>query len=202
MSEAVPIVESTGTAPATPGASPTVETPVETQVQAQPTPEVAAAAPVIPDKYEFKLPEGQFIDEGLVTAITPILKELSMTQEGASKLVGAVSAFAVADENAKQAKFESDFKQWEADNLAAAKKMWGNDYDANLAISQSAIARFLSNDGKVKLKNSGLGNDPEFLKAFYQVGKMIQEDRPISNVSPPDSRPSKLFTKSVPSGVN
>lgn len=202
----------TGTAPATPGQSAPEITPdaqAATLLTGRPdAPAPAApeakpaevAAPVIPDKYEFKLGEGRELDSGLIDAVSPVLKELGLTQDQASKLVDAYDKYGQTFE----AKQETDFKEFMAqtakDNIAAIKKEWGNDFQANLAIAQRGLARFLSPTGKKALDDSGLGNNPEFLKAFYQAGKMIQEDTPPAHIQPSPNGASKLFTKSV--GVN
>lgn len=200
MADASPSPDSTGTAPATPGASPP-ETPLATPpAEAAPAQPAAPAKPVIPEKYEFKLAEGRAIDTGLVDAVAPIFKELGMTQEQASKLVGAYDKYGQSFEAAQEKQFQEFMKKTADDNIAAAKKMWGADYAPNLQIAQRGIARFLSDAGKKKLEDSGLGNDPEFLKAFFQAGKMIQEDQPPSTVVPKPNGTSKLFQKSL--GVN
>ena len=43
-------------------------------------------APVVPDKYEFKAPEGYEVDQKFLDDATPVLKELGLTQEQANKL--------------------------------------------------------------------------------------------------------------------
>ncbi len=177
MSDEVP-----GQAPAPPAASPpAVDPPLAPPVDAAaPDPAKAQepAAPVIPDKYEFKLAEGRNLDAGLVDAITPVLKELGITQENASKLVAVYDKYGEAFEAAQEKQFKDFMEETTKANRDSIKKEWGNEHDANLTIAQRGIARFLSDAGKQKLEDSALGNDPEFLKMFLTVGKMIQEDRP------------------------
>lgn len=191
MAEATPTPEPTGTAPATPGASPS-ETPSATP---ESFPDKAApvaaepAKPVIPDKYEFKLGEGRTIEPAFADAVTPLFKEMGLTQEQVGKLVGTYDQFGAAAEVAQEKAFTEFMAKTAKDNLAAMQKEWGADFNPNLAIAQRGIARFLSDAGKKKLEDSGLGNDPEFLKAFYQAGKMIQEDQPPSGV-PMSTKPS------------
>jgi len=173
MAEATPTPDSTGTAPATPGASPS-ETPSVTP------PATAAVAPSVPDKYEFTLADNRVIDAKFAEAISPIFKEAGLSQELAAKLVSTYDKFGVDAETAREKEFQEFVQKTTQDNVAAMKKEWGANYQANLAVAQRGIARFLSEAGKKKLEDSGLGNDPEFMKAFYQAGKMIQEDQPPS----------------------
>lgn len=215
MSDAPPTPDSTGQAPATPGASApdttpqaqegsllTGNPPVEVKPEAEPA--QAAVPDVIPDKYEFKAPEGMELDTELLEAMEPTFKELGFTQDKANKLVESFNTIMPKLVQAREAVAEKQFQEFVAqtakDNIAAIKKEWGNDFQPNLAIAQRGMARLLSDAGKKKLNDSGLGNDPEFMKAFYQAGKMIQEDQPPTNVTPTASGGSKLFTKSL--GVN
>lgn len=163
-------------------------------------PQDTPVAPVIPDKYEFKLSEGRQLDAGLIDAVSPLFKEFNLTQEAASKLVETYDKYGQAWEAQQEKEFQDFIKKADSDNIAAMKKEWGFEYDKKLGVAQKAIARFLGDAGKKKLADSGLGNDPEFMKAFYQAGLMIQEDTPPANVTAKPNGQSKLFQKSL--GVN
>lgn len=205
MTDAVPS-EPTGQAPATPGASApetppqegsllTGAPPADAKPAAEPAKQAEPSADVIPEKYEFKAADGVELDTELLEAIAPTFKELGLTQEKATKLVDGFNAISSKLYEAREAKAESDFKEFMSttakNNIAAIRKEWGNEFDGNLAIAQRGIARFLSDAGKKKLEDSGLGNDPEFVKAFYQAGKMIQEDQPPHG-KPNGSKPVTL----------
>lgn len=175
MSDETPIPDSTGQAPATPESS------VPEAPQAQAVAPVAAA-PVIPEKYEFTLGEGRSLVPELIDAVSPVFKELGLTQDNAGKLVGAYDKVAQALEAKAESDFQAFMKKTAESNIAAIKKEWGNEYDTNMPVANRAIARFLSDNAKKALEDSGLGNNPEFVKAFYQIGKMIQEDQPPAHI--------------------
>ena len=44
-------------------------------------------ASVVPEKYEFKLPEGMTLDSAKMAIVEPLFKELGLSQESAQKLV-------------------------------------------------------------------------------------------------------------------
>lgn len=172
--------------PASPAAPPAA---TPTPAAAPPTDPAAPPAaappeppkPVVPEKYDFKalkLPEGITLDTPLLSAVEPVFKELGLSQEGASKLVEAHAKALAAAEVAR----EADFKTWMANQVkqhqAALKSEWGTAYDANVTLAQRGIARIMSPAAKALLDETGLGNHPEFVKAFYQVGKMVSEDTP------------------------
>lgn len=194
------VTETTGQAPANPGESIPAANPPSATPQANAAPQSfpdtkpADIAPAIPDKYEFKAPEGVELDTELLEQVSPVFKKIGLTQENAAELVNGFNEINLKLSQAREAAEEKAFNEFMAEtakaNEAAIKKEWGNDYTANLAIAQRGIARFLSNDGKAKLDRVGLGNDPEFMKAFYQAGKMIQEDIPPVNGTPTNGKPT------------
>ena len=139
------------------------------------------AAPVevvVPEKYEFKAPDGMELDAPLLAAVDPVFKELKLTQEQATKLFDTYNKAISATE----AKRETDFKEWMKTTVtnyqAALKKEWGAQHDANVVVAQRGMARVFSAEAKKLLDDTGLGSHPEFVKAFYQVGKMVSEDKP------------------------
>jgi hypothetical protein len=168
-----PAADASAALAATPPADPTPPA-----ANPNPTP---PAAPVIPEKYDFKavkLPEGVKLDEPLLKDMEPVFKELGLSQENASKLVEMHAKTMAALETQK----EADFKTWMADQVkqhqATLRKEWGQEFDANLAVAQRGMARVASPAMKALLDETGLGNHPEFVKAFLAVGKMVSEDTP------------------------
>ena len=148
-------------------------------------PKPAVAAPVIPEKYDFatvKLPEGVVLNNDLVEAVSPLFKKFGLTQEAASELVQVHAEALAKAEAAAETTRETAFKEWMKTTVtnyqAAIRKEWGAQADANLAIAQRGMATVVSPDMKALLDDTGLGNHPEFLKAFLQVGKMVSEDTP------------------------
>lgn len=144
-----------------------------------------APAPTIPDAYTFKAPEGFTVDKEFVDTLSPVFKELKLPQEAVDKIIGP----ALEREAKAEAKREADFSTWmgeqKAANIAAIQKEWGHDYEANLKIAQRGVARmFPDAAGQKILEDTGLGNHPLFVKAFFQVGKMIREDVPPNGGTP------------------
>jgi hypothetical protein len=178
----------------------TPEAPAEADPAAKPdaSPDVKAEpakaeAPVVPEKYDFakvELPKGIALDQPLIDAVSPVFKELGISQQNAEKLVKAHAEHLAATET----KREADFKSWMATTVKgyqdSLKKEWGGSYDANLAVAQRGIARLADAEMKQLLDDTGLGSHPKFVKAFYEVGKMVSEDKPPNGATPPGARKS------------
>lgn len=174
-----------------PSAAKTLLTQGDEPAKADPAKEPAKpSAPVIPEKYEFKVPEGVQIDNAFVDVMTPVFKDLGLTQEQVNKLVEPYTKYGTELETKREADFQRWMKDSAESNIAAARKEWGNDFDGNLKVAQRGLARIFGAEGKRLLDETGLGNHPEFLKAFFAVGKMIQEDTPPIGQQPTGRKPS------------
>jgi len=56
------------------------------------------------------------------------------------------------------------------------KGEWGGLYDENIALVQRIVTEFGDEDFKTYLDETGLGNDPRFLKFAYNIGRPMLED--------------------------
>lgn len=159
---------------------------------AAPAPAAAAApAVVVPESYDFskvELPQGVELNADLVAAISPAFKKFGLSQEAASELVKTHADALAKAEAAGEVKREADFKEFmktkQTENLAAIRKEWGAETDAKLALAQAGMAKVISPALKTLLDDTGLGSNPDMVKAFYQVGLLTREDTPPAVVQP------------------
>lgn len=181
VASAAPVV-----APAIAAAADPAKPPVEAAKPGEPAKPAEAPKPVaVPEKYDFtavKMPKGVELSADLVEAISPVFKKFGLSQEAASELVQTHAEALAKAEVTGEAKREADFKEFMkttvANNQAALTKEWGAETPAKLAIAQAGMAKVVSPKMKAMLDETGLGSDPEFVKAFYQVGMMTREDVP------------------------
>lgn len=137
------------------------------------------AEPVIPEKYELKAADGKEFDQAFVDALTPVFKDLKLTQEQVTKLAETYNKYGTEAEK----KADTDFQNWMAEqareNDKAIRKEWGTDYDANFKVAQRGLARFFQDKELYRvLDETGLVRQPAFMKGLLQIGKLIQEDKP------------------------
>jgi hypothetical protein len=170
--EAVAATEASAT---TPAATQSTETPAAAAApaatatetpEAKATREAAEAAAVVPEKYEFKTPEGVTLDAEVATELEAYAKANKLTQGDAQKI--------------------ADLKVAEQTRLAAAQTEWRTAAEAdsefggpklkeNLAIAQKAL-QFASPQMKTMLERTKLGNNPEVIRWMYRVGQKLGED--------------------------
>jgi len=143
------------------------------------------AAPVVPEKYDLKAPEGFEIDEALLGDFEPVAKELKLTNEGAQKLVETMMPKVVqriADQ--QQAAYTDMLEGW-AGTIKADKEIGGDNLKPSLVLAEKALAKFgtpelnaLLNFRSEKNPNGfGLGNNPELVRVFARIGKAMAEDK-------------------------
>jgi hypothetical protein len=138
----------------------------------------APPAPVTPDNahaYALKrpdLPQGIPWDEGFEKAALPIAHGLGLSPQQLQGLVDfyaghQAEAFAAAG-RARQLE--------ETRATEALRAEWGPDYAVKLSQAARA-ARYFGGDELVNLLNeSGLGNNPQLIRAFEKAGALLGED--------------------------
>lgn len=129
-----------------------------------------------PEKYEFKAAEGQQFDSKVIDQFSDVARELNLPQDAAQKVLDKMAP-ALAARQAEAV--EAIRTQW-ADDAKADKEIGGDKLDENLATAKKAIDQFGTPELRTLLDQSGLGNHPEVIRAFYRAGKAISEDRFVS----------------------
>lgn len=153
----------------------------------------------IPDSYEFEMPEGMTLDQGLADAVTPIFKKHNMTQEQVSDFTKAYADVKQAEATQAQADFDKQLDQW-AGEIKNDKEIGGEAFDANAAIARKAVDQFGSPEMKELLDSTGFGNNPHIFRFMLKVGKLLNEDQPGSGerAQEPVSREQALYPDMSP----
>lgn len=134
------------------------------------------AYPASPDEYQIEIPEGAKVDEAAMAEVKKLAFENKISTDALNKLVN----FQVQREKNAQEKAVRDFNQRleveRKESESALKKEWGNNFDVNLKLAQRVANKFLSGPTIEYLNKSGFGDNPELVKAFYEIGKKLSED--------------------------
>lgn len=125
-----------------------------------------------PEAYELNLPEGVQLDEKGMGAYTDLAKELNLTQEAAQKVLDKMGPVIAGrhTEALTQAR-----TQW-FESTKADPEFGGEKLQENLGVARKALDQFGTPELSKLLNESGLGNHPEIIRAFYRAGKAISED--------------------------
>lgn len=171
-----------------PGTPPTETVPSETPPTTETKPPEEkpddTAETGAPEAYEFKAPEGFVIDEDLVKEVTPIFKELNLTNEQAQKLI---------DFNARQAKeaFDAPFNKYQEirqgwrDEISKDTAL-GNgegglkpEVEAMMGRAIESLPQELQQPFRDALILTGAGDNPAFVRVWNHIAPMLAEGRPV-----------------------
>lgn len=151
-----------------------------------------AAAPVVaepvvaeegvPEAYALAAPEGVELDAALVLEATPVLRELGLSNEAASKLVPvAAKLVESAGTRALDGLIEAGERQ-RRDWLEAARadgEIGGRRWNETLRSAGVALDAFGFRGGhpfRQALEDTGFGNHPDMIRLFARLGAMVGED--------------------------
>lgn len=129
-----------------------------------------------PEAYEFKVPDGVAFDDAGLQAFGEFAKDADLPQDKAQALL---EKLAPAMQQRAQAAIESTKAQW-MESSRTDKEFGGDKLTENLAVAKKALDTFGSPELRTLLNESGLGNHPELIRAFYRAGKAISEDKVVN----------------------
>lgn len=140
-----------------------------------------------PEKYEFKAPEGFTLDSEVMGEFEVVAKDLNLSQDAAQKIVEKLTP-KIAERQQLQA--VESLKAYRAElvsQVKADKEFGGDKLNESLAVAKKAMDAFGTPALRDLLDQSGLGDHPELIRAFYRAGKAISEDQFVAG----GTRPTK-----------
>jgi hypothetical protein len=136
----------------------------------------------VPETYEFQMPEGVTINQGMADRAQTVFKELGLNQAEANKLTGMFAEQRAADAEGDNTAFREQLEGW-VEDIKADPALGGEQFDENAGIAADAISQFGSPELRDMLNQTGFGNNPELFRFCLNVGKLLREDQPGSGVS-------------------
>lgn len=146
----------------------------QTQEAAKTEEKPADTKPQVPEKYEFKYPEGYQVDETALTEYSAAFKELGLTNEQAQKLVDMDAKRSAGSSDSAVAAQAKQVDTWVGE-LKNDPQFGGAQFEANVGIANKALGAFGSPELTQFFKETGLGSHPLLVKAFYNIGKEMGE---------------------------
>lgn len=147
------------------------------------------AKPGVPEKYEFKAPEGQELKPEVVESASVLFKELGMTQEGAQKLFDFHTKL-VQEAASAPAKAYQDLR---ADWVKQAKALPGIGTELESggkvvvtigkALDQLGDPK-LASDFRAAMNLTGAGDNPAFIRVVYAWAQQLTEGSHVAGNGP------------------
>ena len=136
---------------------------------------VEGAPQAAPEKYtDFTLPDGSVLDKGIQEKISPLFKEMGISQENGQKLVAFQAEQAKAQYDAAVSERNQELAKWREEN----KTFLGAESEKLISVAAKALDRFGSPELRSFLNQTGLGDNPHLVKFVVAIGKAIIEDQP------------------------
>lgn len=121
--------------------------------------------------YDFTLPEGFTANEELAGELKALAKENGLSKDAAQKFAD----LGVKMQQQQAEAWQTQVDQW-AEQVKADKEIGGEKFDENVALAKQALDKFGGQELKDLLKDTGFGNHPAIVKAFYNIGKSVSND--------------------------
>lgn len=129
------------------------------------------AKSVVPEKYEFKFPDGITVDEVVLGKFDPVARELGLSNDQGQKLADLYLGL----EQARQEAWKATTEGW-VDVVKKDAEMGGENFTATVAAAQAANKRFGSPELTQFFNTSGFGNHPELVRFLAKIGKAMGPD--------------------------
>jgi hypothetical protein len=139
-------------------------------------------APAVPEVYEFKLPEGEELDEAAAPMVQELFKELGLPQEKAQEVLNKLLEIDKARQPSPeqiQQHYETQAmelnKQWGAE-CQKLPELGGDNFTKSLETCSQVMVKFATPELRNFLNYSALGSNPEFFKFVHAVGSAMSQD--------------------------
>lgn len=125
------------------------------------------------------------LDDQVIAAFSEGAKELKLSQDDASKLVGKVAPVLAARQTAA---FEATKTAW-ANEFNADPVLGGEKAAESLAVAKKGMAAYFDPKFATFLQATGLGNHPEMIRGLHKIGLTVKGDTIVTGRQP-DGKPS------------
>lgn len=174
-------------APVTPvEATPVVATPeVQTEVQTTPVADAKVVPAGVPDKYEFKAPEGfeDRFDAAAAAAVEKEARALGLTQEAAQSYLNAMAERAKNEDTARETAWKTTQEGWISE-VKADPKLGGTNFDKTQSQLKAVIEKFGDQAAKDFFDTTGAGNHPALCRMLAGIGAAMEQDTFVSASKP------------------
>lgn len=157
-----------------------------------------------PETYELTAPDGMTIDDALLAEVTPVFKELGLSNDAANKLMPLASTFAERLFTAQTDAHKAMTADW-AKEAKADKDLGGANWGETESLVAKALDQFGAAEGsdfRKLLDDTGLGNHPEMIRMFRKIGERLGEGgdfvRPDAAAAIKQDRTAIMYPNDVP----
>lgn len=180
-----------------------VEAPAPTEPKTEPKVEEKAPdakPPVVPEKYDLKLPDGSLLHASHVEKIASDAKALGLSQEQAQGMLTRESQLRASFIEDAKAELETKSTAW-VEEIKADKELGGAEFERTAEMSKRFIDRFADEETKKTLNETRFGNHPGLVRMIARAAKLMSEDTmviPGAQVSTAKKSAAEILYGSTP----
>lgn len=145
-------------------------------------------ASTVPEKYEFKAPEGVQLSDSAIEAASTVFKDLGLTQDAAQKLVDFHTSQIQAIQNEATSTYNKLRDEWRGEILKDSSLATNGDLKPEVKAAFSKVIDSLgateSKAFREALNLTGVGDNPAFIRGFYKLAERFTEGTPVNGNSP------------------
>ena len=185
--------------------APASQDPAKTEGDKAPEGDKKPAASAVPEKYEFKAPEGATVDAKLVEEVTPLFKEMGLSQENAQKLFDFHTK-TVADAQAAPMKAYEEMRDAGRKEIVADKALGDGKSDLRPEV-KADIAKAIDSlpnakEFRAAMDLTGAGDNPAFVRAIAHFAKQLSEGTAVRGAGPSPAGQTAPGAAARPSAAN
>jgi hypothetical protein len=163
----------------------------------EPKVEPSKEAPVVPEKYDLKLPQGSLLDQSRIDKIAATARERGLSNEQAQAMIesenSAVSEFVQSTAPGGKL-WTKQIDKWEAEALADPEIGGSPEkFAESKAIAKKAFDKYAPEESKAFLNQTALGSHPALIKLFKRIGSAMKNDQTAHGQANPVSAKPKSF---------
>lgn len=129
-----------------------------------------------PDEYsDFTFEDGIEPDPEITPKFKEVAKELNLNQAQAQKLADLGQDLVKKMATDQASRWAETVSKWSTD-AKNDKEIGGDKFDAKLSVAKKGLQAVGTPELATMLASTGFGNNPEIIRAFYKIGKLVGED--------------------------
>lgn len=159
-----------------------------------------------PEKYEpFKAPEGFEIDAPTAEKAGAVFRELGLSQTQAQKLIDFYASTSAEAAEAPYKQYEAMRNGWRDEVVKDSTLGDGQglraDVKATIGRAVDSLPADLARDFRAAMDLTGAGDNPAFIRAFYNLAQRVGEGTSVKAGAPAPVRPPGAAPKSAASAL-
>lgn len=141
------------------------------------------------DALDFKLPEGFQADEAILGKFRGLAKDMGLDGAKAQALIDLYAEAGTALSQKMDAAHTQQVQAW-GEAISKDKDLGGDNLASTRKLADAALSRFATPELRTLLNETGLGNHPDLVRVFRDIGRALSDDTvtrgsPGSGVSSP-----------------